>query len=96
MSDVKRFSLRLSGELHAALVREAERERRSVHSLVLLILEERFGGKPVKREEAPRKVSRESGGSEAASKVEKSSEASVESPFSKGAQIKRSRGKGKK
>ena len=62
MSDVKRFSLRLSGGLHAALVREAERERRSVHSLVLLILEERFGGKPVKREEAPRSSSKDGGG----------------------------------
>ena len=77
MSDVKRFSLRLSGELHAALVVEAERERRSVHSLVLLILEERFGGEPVKREEAPRKVSRKSGGSEAASENVEASRPSV-------------------
>ena len=81
MSEVKSFLVRLPVALHSRISGVAERERRSMQSVVLLALESAFGegvaSEPVKREEAPRKVSRESGGSEAASENVEASRPSV-------------------
>ena len=37
---MKRFSLRLPDDLHAVLLREAQKEYRSLHSQILVVLEE--------------------------------------------------------
>ena len=66
MSEVKSFLVRLPVGLHSRISGVAERERRSMQSVVLLALESAFGAgvasEPVKRKEAPRSSPKDGGG----------------------------------
>lgn len=73
MSEVKSFLVRLPVGLHSRIAGVAEEERRSMHSVVLLALEECFGVGASGSQEAPRSSPKSKGGGEAPKKVVESS-----------------------